>query len=157
MPPQSQNGPNATTTPATTVKVSGTVLNSDQTRGQKRGPGDFFSDVALLEPTGNTEKAGPPAKKGKTYVKPNNKTTSRPAPHPIGKGSGEKTTRSTATEAENKAGGVDSIRSGVAERQTIASSDINVNTDNNSETPRRPVKRVKMQGVRRTGMFTHNI
>jgi hypothetical protein len=132
-----------TTTPAMTVKVSGTMVNSNQKCGQKWGASDLFSNVALLEPTGNNEKAGPPAKKGKTYLKPNNQATGHPTPRPIGKGSGEKTTRSITTEAENKARSGDNIHSSMAKCQTIASSDITVDTDNNSEMPHHPVKRVK--------------
>ena len=78
MPPRSKNGPNVTTTPTTTVKVTGTMLNSDQTCGQKQGPGDLFSDVVLLEPTGNNEKAGPPAKREKLMLNPITKPPAAP-------------------------------------------------------------------------------
>jgi hypothetical protein len=103
-----------TTTPTTTVEVSSTMVNSNQKCSQKWGASDLFSNMALLKPTSNNEKVGPPAKKGKTYLKPNNQATGCPTLCPIEKGSGEKTTRSTTTEAENKARSGDNICSGIA-------------------------------------------
>ena len=139
------------------VKAPGTTSNSDQKRGQKRGAGDLFSDVAGLEPTGDREQA-PPVKRGKPFLKPNEQATGHSVPRSAGKGIQGQTKRGTAAEVESQVRGGDNARSGVAKRQTVASNDVDTDTDGNLpvETPCRPAKKVKTQGIQCTGMFTHN-
>jgi hypothetical protein len=154
---QSKKGSNTTTTPATTVKASSTMSNSNQKCSQKWGASDLVSDLTELESTSDDEKEGMPAKKRKTSLKPNKQVTSRPAPCPIEKGSGGRTTKTNVTEVEDEVRGGDNVYSGVAKRRTIASNDVDTNTDSNLETPCHPVKKVKTRGIRHTGMLTHNI
>lgn len=154
MPRSSKKSPNTTTRPTTTEKAPVTKSKADQKRGQKRGAGDLISDVVGLGLGGDNEQACPPAKKGKPSTKHSEHATDRTVPRPVGMGSRGQTTKNTATGVESK---VDGVRSGVAKRQIVANSDVGTDTDRNPKTPCRPAKKVKTQGIQRTGMFTHHM
>ena len=138
------------------MKASGTTSNPNQKRGQKRGAGDVLSDVVGLEPTLN-EQARPPAKRGKPSLTLDQQATGHPDLRSVGKGSQGQTAGSTVTEAEGEVRGGGDVHSGVAKRRTIDNNDANIGTDSSLETPRRPVKKMKMRGVPRTSKFIHNV
>lgn len=153
MPRGSKKSPNTTTT-TIIEKAPVTKSKSDPKRGQKRGAGDLVGDIVGLELASDNEQARPLAKKGKPSLKHSERATDTTVPRPVGAGSQRQTTKSTATGAESK---VDDVRSGVAKRRIVASGDVGTDTEDNPETPCRPAKKVKTQGIKRTGMFTHHI
>jgi hypothetical protein len=151
---QSKESSNMATLP--TVKASGTMSTSSEKRSQKRGAEDIFGDLTELELTSDDENKSMPAKKRRTSLKPNKQVaqvTGRPAPRPIGKSSGGRTTKTNATEAEDKVRGGDNVYPGAAKRRTIASNDVDADTDGNLKTPCRPVKKAKTRGIQHTGML----
>jgi hypothetical protein len=142
VPRHSKNGPDTTTTPGTTSKVS-------SKKSKKRKSGALSSDAGDAvgpEPAGDDKQTGPPTKKGKGSPKSQKQATSRPVSRPKGKGSRAKATV-IATETRSEVSDEDDIA--VAIRPNVANDDIE--PDSNPETPRRPAKKVKPQGLRRTG------
>jgi hypothetical protein len=149
MPRHSKNCPDTTTAPGTTSKVSNKTSKVSSRHGQKRKSDALANDAGDAvgpEPASDDKQTSPPAKRGKVSPKSQKQATSRPVSRPKGKGSRAKTTV-TATETRSEVGDEDDIA--VGNRPNVANDYIG--PDSNSGTPRRPAKKAKSQGLRRTG------